>query len=134
MDKKVYILLSVYVIAFFLCEYMYLPFEGNTTEVKILLKDFSVRLDSYTYLLFIKLEQLIFVLVVRLFVKENSIWMLYAFGLAMIEYPLTYNEPIAKIMLPDFWGWQPYIPVSTATLKFSAVCYFMWGCVKKVFE
>jgi hypothetical protein len=134
MDKKVYILLSVYVIAFFLCEYMYLPFEGNTTEVKILLKDFSVRLDSYTYFLFIKLEQLIFVLVVRLFVKENSIWMLYAFGLAMIEYPLTYNEPIAKIMLPDFWGWQPYIPVSTATLKFSAVCYFMWGCVKKVFE
>lgn len=134
MDKKVYILLSVYVIAFFMCEYMYLPFEGNTTEVKILLKDFFVRLDSYTYFLFIKLEQLIFVLVVRLFVKENSIWMLYAFGLAIIEYPLTYNEPISKLMLPDFGGWQPFIPVSTATLKFSAVCYFMWGCVKKVFE
>lgn len=135
MDRRVLILLAVYVFAFFLCEYMYLPFEGDDRPVKIIFKDFTIRLDSYMYFLFIKVEQVFFVLVVQLMVNgKYSKWLLITFLLALIEYPLTYNEPIYKILLPDFGGWQPYIPVSTATLKFCAVCYFMWGCIKKALE
>lgn len=131
------IIVSLYVFAFFLMEYMYLPFEGNDTPVKILLKDFSIRLDSYVYYMFIKVEQILFVLLVQLFLtdmKNYTKWLVITFFLALIEYPLTYNEPIYKIMLPEFFSWHPYVPVSTATLKLIAVCYFMYGCVKKAFD
>lgn len=142
MDRRVLIQLAVYVFAFFLCEYLYLPVEGDETPVRILLSKFTVtldpthavRLDSYVYNFSMKFEQLIFILVVRLFMKKDSIWMLYTFGAAVIEYPLTYNEPIAKILLPDFGGWQPFIPISMATAKFCAVCYFMWGLIKRALE
>lgn len=131
------VLLSVYVLAFFLMEYMYLPFEGSTTQVKIWFQDFTVRMDSYTYFLFIKVEQLLAMLMVQLLLPaywKQTRWLVLTFFLAVIEYPLTYNEPIYKIMLPDFGGWQPYVPVSVATLKFIAVCYFMYGVVKKVLD
>jgi hypothetical protein len=130
-------IISVYVFCFFLMEYMYLPFEGNTKEVKVIFKDFSVRLDSYMYFLFIKVEQIIAVLIVQQLLPDfwkYTRWLVLAFFLALIEYPLTYNEPMYKILLPEFGSWQPYIPVSVAMIKFIAVCYFMYGCIKKVFE
>jgi hypothetical protein len=118
-------------------EYMYLPFEGNTREVKVIFKDFSVRLDSYMYFLFIKVEQIIAVLIVQQLLPDfwkYTRWLVLGFFLALIEYPLTYNEPMYKILLPEFGSWQPYIPVSVAMLKFIAVCYFMYGCIKKALE
>jgi hypothetical protein len=136
MDKRKVILLSIYVFIFFLMEYLYLPFEGDETPVAIAFQDFTIRLDSYVYYFCMKGEQLIFALTLRLLlpIKEYTKWIVLTFALAVFEYPLTYNEPIAKLLLPDFWGFQPYVPASTATLKFASVCYFMYGAIKKAME
>ncbi len=116
---------------------MYLPWVGNNTPVDILFKPFDIRLDSYIYNFSIKFEQFFCAAIVYTSVKplqKYSQWVLYAFALAIIEYPLTYNEPIAKFMLPDLLIFHPYIAVSTALLKLFAVLYFMIGCVIKVLE
>lgn len=131
MERKNYLILSFLVLLFFLMEYLYLPAEGNTTPVKIVFKDFSIRLDSYVYFAAIKVEQFIFVVVLHIILpmKDYTKWLVYSFLAAIVEYPLTYNEPIYKLPLPlDF-----YIPVSTASLKFTAVAYFMTGCVRKFY-
>lgn len=135
MDNRKYILLSILVFLFFLMEYLYLPFEGDTSPVRIPLMNFTIRMDSYVYYFCMKFEQLIFALVLYILLpKHLTKWVVLTFAMAVVEYPLTYNEPIAKLLLPKLFGYQPYIPASTATLKFASVCYFMYGSVKKAME
>jgi hypothetical protein len=137
MNNRDYITVSILLILFFFCEYFYLAWEGDSSPVPILLKDFTIRKDSYIYFFSIKFEQFFCVAILYTAIKSMrsySIWVLYAFALAIIEYPLTYNEPIVKYMLPDLIIFHPYIAVSTALLKLFAVLYFMWGCVVKVLE
>lgn len=137
MSKRDYIAVSILLVLFFFCEYFYLPWVGIKTPVPILLEDFTIRLDSYIYNFSIKFEQFFCVAIVYTAVRSlrsYSQWSLYAFALAVIEYPLTYNEPIVKCMLPDLIVFHPYIAVSTALLKIFAVFYFMWGCIVKALE
>lgn len=141
MNNRDYITVSILLMLFFFCEYFYLHWENDHTPVKILLGHLVsveyIRLDSYIYNFSIKFEQFFCVAILYTAVKplrQYSVWVLYAFALSIIEYPLTYNEPIAKYMLPDLIIFHPYISVSTALLKLFAVFYFMWGCVVKVLE
>ena len=137
-DKMKAITVSVLLLIFFLLEYTWIPWTRVETyySVPFVYDGGPVRLDSWIYNACVKIEHILVVLMIHLlmnFKKESKI-MLIAFGLAFVEFFFTWNEPMAKIWLPEFGSFHPYIPVSTATLKFCSIAYFMWGTVKRVFE
>jgi|SRR5688572_338550 hypothetical protein len=91
-----------------------------------------IRLDSWVYAVSVKIENVITVIIIHLLLplKKYTRWSILTFSLALIEIHLTYNEPFFKIPLPGDW----YIPGSTATLRLTGVCYFMYGCVKQAMK
>jgi hypothetical protein len=137
-SKQVYILASILALLFFLTEYAWIPWAELPIyyDVPFVYKDGPVRLDSWIYNVSVKVSHVIFVIALWLLTpfKKSGVFMIVAFTLALIEFFFTWNEPIAKLWLPEFWNWHPYIPVSTAPLKLASVCYFMYECVKKAME
>jgi hypothetical protein len=129
MDKKIKVALLM--IVFDRLEYFY-EVVNPDTNICLLAVERCFRADSFVYFACVKVQQWIFVYVIHLLVplKEYSKWSVWAFALAFVEFFFTYNEPIARIPFP----FDMYLPISTAILKFAAVAYFMWGCIKKVWE
>ncbi len=129
-----YITVSLLVMAYFLLEYAWIPFEEVPIYYKVpfIYDSDPVRLDALIYNASVKVEHFILPLILFIltpFMKESKLMMI-AFGLAFIELFFTWNEPMLKIPLPFHW----WIPVSTTLLKFGSVCYFMFSCVKKLLE
>lgn len=129
-----YITVSLLVMAYFLFEYTWIPFEDVPVFYKVpfIYDGGPVRLDSWVYNASVKVEHFILPLILFIispFKKECKL-MMWAFGLAFVEFFFTWNEPVLKIPMP-FHLW---IPVSTSLLKLASICYFMWGCVKKILE
>lgn len=132
MDRQKYLLVSILLIIFWFLEYVWVYWEDVPIfyNVPFVYDGGPVRLDSWVYNVSIKLQHIIgvlFVYILTPFKKESKI-MLIAFGLALIEFFFTWNEPIAKIPLPFEW----WIPISTATIKLMSVCNFMYACQKKI--
>lgn len=129
-----YITVSILVMVYFLLEYTWIPFEDMPVFYKVpfIYDGGPVRLDSWVYNASVKVEHFILPLILFIltpFKKECKL-MMWAFGLAFVEFFITWNEPILKIPMP-FHLW---IPVSTSLLKLGSICYFMWGCVKSYLE
>lgn len=133
-DRLKYIAVSLLVLLFFLLEYAWIPWDEVPVYVPVpfVYKYGPVRLDSYIYNFCVKVEHVIVPVILYLVTpfKKESIYMMIAFFLALIEFPFTWNEPILKLPLPFNW----HIPVSTSPLKLASVCYFMWAAVKRAFE
>lgn len=115
-------------------EYAWVPWEGVEKYITIpfVYDSGPIRIDALIYAASVKLQHIILVLILYMltpFTRANY-WMLGAFMLALVELFLTWNEPILTIPLP----FKLWIPVSTASLKFVAVCNFMWCAVKKAME
>lgn len=133
-----YITVSVLLLIFFLLEYTWIPWTRVEIyySVPFVYDGGPVRLDSWIYNSCVKIEHILVVLMLHILMdlKKETRVLLIAFVLAFVEFFFTWNEPIAKIWLPEIGAFQPYIPVSTATVKFFAIAYFMVGCVKRVFD
>jgi hypothetical protein len=137
-DNFKFITVSVLLLLFLLLEYAWIPWDRVKIyySVPFVYDGGPVRLDSWIYNSCVKIEHILVVLMLHLLTpfKKETKMLLIAFGLAFVEFFFTWNEPMAKIWLPEFGSFHPYIPISTATLKLMAVCCFMWGCIKKVWE
>lgn len=129
-----YITVSLLMMAYFLLEYTWIPFEDMPVFYKVpfIYDGGPVRLDSWVYNASVKVEHFILPLILFILTpfKKECRLMMWAFGLAIVEFFITWNEPILKIPMP-FHLW---IPVSTSLLKLASICYFMWGCVKSYLE
>lgn len=129
-----YVTVSLLVMAYFLLEYTWIPFEDVPVFYKVpfVYDSDPVRLDALIYNASVKVEHFILPLILFILTpfKKESKLMMWAFGLAFVEFFITWNEPILKIPMP-FHLW---IPVSTSLLKLASICYFMWGCVRKLLE
>lgn len=129
-----YITVSLLMMAYFLLEYTWIPFEDMPVFYKVpfIYDGGPVRLDSWVYNASVKVEHFILPLILFILTpfKKECRLMMWAFGLAFVEFFITWNEPILKIPMP-FHLW---IPVSTSLLKLASICYFMWGCVKSYLE
>jgi hypothetical protein len=130
LEKKTIGQLTVLVMVFFLLEYLYLPFENLRNPVVIVFQNFTIPLDSYMYFLCVKVEHLVFAYCIHLLIDAKHVtkWIVISFFLCLLEYPLTYNEPIGRIPMP----FDLYVPISTSVLKFASVGYFMYWGLKKI--
>ena len=129
-----YIMVSSLLLVFMMLEYAWIPWEDVPIfyNVPFIYDGGPVRLDAWIYNACVKIEHILVVLMLHVltdFKKETRV-LLIAFGLAFVEFFFTWNEPVGRIDLP----FNMFIPISTTPLKFLAVCYFMWGTVKRVFE
>lgn len=119
-------------------EYAWYVVEGMNVYYKVpyVFTGNAIRIDSWVYLASVKVQHIvtIYILHILLPMREYTKWILVAFALALIELHLTYNEPFMRIFLPVIGNWQPYIPVSTATLKLASVCYFIFGCIQNALK
>lgn len=127
-------LVAILLMIFDRLEYAWVPWEGVEKYITIpfVYDSGPIRIDALIYAASVKLQHIILVLILYVltpFTRANY-WMLGAFMLAFVELFLTWNEPILTIPIP----FKLWIPVSTATLKFVAVCNFMWCAVKKAME
>jgi hypothetical protein len=129
-----FITVSSLLLIFMMLEYTWIPWEDVQTfyNVPFIYDGGPVRLDAWIYNACVKIEHIVVVLMLHILLdfKKETKWLLITFGLAFVEFFFTWNEPIAQIDLP----FGMYIPISTTPLKFAAVAYFMWGCIKKVWE
>lgn len=129
-----YVTVSLLMMAYFLLEYTWIPFEDMPVFYKVpfIYDGGPVRLDSWVYNASVKVEHFILPLILFILTpfKKECRLMMWAFVLAFVEFFITWNEPILKIPMP-FHLW---IPVSTSLLKLASICYFMWGCVKSYLE
>lgn len=132
--KIKFISVAVLVIVYERLEYLWYPFEHvqRWYTVPFIVEMSPIKLDSMIYMASVKAQHFIFALILHVLLplKFYTRWMIVAFAIAFFELFLTYNEPIFKLMLPS----EFYIPVSTATLKATSVCYFLYGCVKHVMK
>ncbi len=126
-----YFIASFLMLAFFLLEYTWIPWEDVPIyyNVPFIYDGGAVRLDSWVYNASVKIEHFIVPLVLFILTpfKRESKLMMLAFGLCLVEFFFTWNEPFFKIPLPfDLW-----IPISTSLLKFASICNFMYVALMK---
>jgi hypothetical protein len=129
-----FITVSSLLLVFMMLEYTWIPWEDVPIfyNVPFIYDGGPVRLDAWIYNACVKIEHIVVVLMLHILLdfKKETKWLLITFGLAFVEFFFTWNEPVLKIDLP----FSMYIPISTTPLKFAAVAYFMWGCIKKNLE
>jgi hypothetical protein len=130
MSKRILIIVALLVV-YDRVEYLYYAFEDSDSKIGFIIKGDPIRIDSYVYFLSIRIQQIIFALIFYYLVPLKSPrWFLYACVAMLVEYPLTYNEPILTIPLPL----DHYIPVSAAAFRLCAVGYFMYEVVNKLLK
>lgn len=127
-----WIIIGILLLCYDRIEYLYYAFEGSDRYIPFLFSGEPIRLDAYVYFLSIRVQQIIFILILHILIgaPKATQWVLIAFILSLIEFPLTYNEPFFKIPLP--FGF--YVPGSTASLKFIAICNLMVVCINRSYD
>lgn len=109
-------------------EFAYYPFEGVERYVQFLLYDTPIIMSWYVYCLSVLVQGFLWSIVAWMWLPmaKDFKWVVIAFGLCIVEFPLTYGQPITSLPLP--WGW--FFPISCSLLRLMAVMYYL-GCLFK---
>jgi hypothetical protein len=104
-------------------EFMYSPFQGLERYVPFACCHEPIQLSWWVYLVGIQIQYLLFTVVLYLWLpmQKEFKWVVIAFGLCVIELPLTYGRPIMQLPLP----WQWYFPLSCSMLRLASIIYFL---------
>lgn len=134
--KKAVKLLATVILLIFIdrIEFAYAPFEGSKITVDLPFyeedPEHPIYLSWFVYLESIQVQHFLWTLLAWMWLPmaKDFKWVVIAFGLCVIELPLTYGEPIAKLPLP----WQWYFPLSCSLLRLGAVLYYFTRVVFKL--
>src|SRR5688572_29915419 len=99
-----FITVSSLLLIFMMLEYTWIPWEDVPIfyNVPFIYDGGPVRLDAWIYNACVKIEHIVVVLMLHILLdfKKETKWLLVTFGLAFVEFFLTWNEPVMKIDLP----------------------------------
>lgn len=111
-------------------EFAYYPFEGLDRSIPFLCCHEPIKISWWVYLISIQLQHFLWALILWMWMpmKRYFKWVVIAFGLCVIEFPLTYGEPVSQLPLP----WQWYFPLSCSMLRLASIVYFIMVCVKEM--
>jgi hypothetical protein len=109
-------------------EFAYYPFEGVQRYVPFLTYATPIILSWYVYVMSILVQQFLWIVLLWMWLPmgKQFKWVVIAFFLCILEFPITYGQPIASLPLP--WSW--YFPISCSLLRLAAILYYL-GCVIK---
>lgn len=129
MDYKTYqklILTVILLVIIDRVEFAYYPFEGLDRYIPFVTYDKPIIASWYVYCLSMIIQGFLwsFVAWMWLPMQKQFKWVVIAFGLCVLEFPITYGQPIATLPLP----WQWYFPLSCSLLRLVAIMYYL-GCV-----
>lgn len=113
-------------------EFAYYPFQGSGKTMGFLIHPEKESLSWWVYLLSIQVQYFLWTLILWIWIpfKQHWKWVVIAFALCVIEYPITFGKPIAHLPLP--WDW--FFPLSASLLRLVAIFYYLGCVVKKAIE
>jgi hypothetical protein len=115
-------------------EFAYYPFEGVQKYVSFVCCHEPIQLSWWVYLVSIQMQHFLWTVVLYVWIpegfKRQMLAIVAAFGLCVVELPLTYGQPIAKLPLP----WSLYFPLSCSLLRLVAIMWFVTEFVRKVIK
>jgi hypothetical protein len=111
-------------------EFAYYPFQGLDRSIGFVCCHEPISVSWWVYLISIQMQLFLFTVILYLWVplKKEMLYVMIAFGVCVIEFPITYGWPIAQIPMP----FNLYFPVSCSLLRLASICYLMYVVVKKI--
>lgn len=103
-------------------EFAYYPFQGSPIFVAFACCHEPIQLSWWVYLETIQVQHFLWTIIAFLWIpmRKEMIFIMIAFGLCVLEFPLTYGIPIAKLPLPFNW----FFPLSCSLLRLAAILNF----------
>jgi len=115
-------------------EFTYYPFQGVKKYVSFLCCFEPIILSWWVHLISIQMQHFLWTVVLFIWLPEEMNKPMYfvmgSFALCVIEFPLTYGIPIAKLPLP----WQWYFPLSCSLLRLASIMYFITEFIRQALK
>lgn len=111
-------------------EFLYYGIENPSEMVGFVYSGAPIRIDSYIYFASIRIQQLIFAIILNMllpeFRKETTAFVIVSF-LYFMEFFWSYNEPTTTIRITEYI----YIPISVAALKLMVIFGIIVSVINK---
>lgn len=115
-------------------EFAYYPFEGSKKMIGFICCHKPIKISWWIYLVSVQLQYFLFTVILYIWIpdimKKEMLYIVIAFGLCVIEFPITYGRPIAQLPLP----WQWYFPLSCSILRLFSIMWFITNLIRKLLK